>query len=51
MVYNLIQWPDGGCYMDQENLLVDVFTIINSELAEIRGREIESIKRRNKRGR
>lgn len=29
-----IEWPDGGCYMAQEHLLVDVFELISGVVAD-----------------
>jgi hypothetical protein len=39
-------WPDGGAYLDQPNVLVEVFNIIDSQIALEQKAEIE--KRGNK---
>jgi len=26
-----VEWPDGGAYMDQENVVIEVFRIIETE--------------------
>jgi len=28
-----IEWPDGGCYLEQTAMLLEVWAIIGSELA------------------
>ena len=27
-----IEWPNGGCYMGQEQLLIDVWELLTSEI-------------------
>ena len=29
-----IEWPDGGCYLRQEQLLIDVWELLTSEIRE-----------------
>ena len=31
-----IEWPDGGCYLGQQQLSVDVFKIIEAEIIQRR---------------
>lgn len=34
--FERIEWPDGGCYMKQEHLLVEVFDLVRVELRAYR---------------
>lgn len=36
---DFIQWPDGGCYFDQEQITICVFNIIRSEILHILNQE------------
>lgn len=29
-----IEWPDGGCYMQQEQILIEVFEIISGVVSD-----------------
>ena len=43
-----IEWPDGGCYQDQDEITVRVFEVIRDE---IQRKRIEEAKRNGKRNR
>jgi len=30
-------WPDGGCYLDQPNIVINIFAAIKNELRSING--------------
>lgn len=33
--YQRTEWPDGGCYMNQDNILVSLFVIMKGEVDEL----------------
>lgn len=33
--YQRTEWPDGGSYLDQENIVVSVFSVMKGEVDEL----------------